>query len=401
MLRVDVRQAKPGMKLALPVMNPKALDRVLLKVGYEMSAEIIEKLESLNIRSIWARYPSLDSLTRYLSLEGAQVQNEVVSQIADGFEKMQNQSSAKINYEAYTQSVDKLVNHLISHPSSAVFLGDLADAEDDMLRHSANVTYLSVLIGMKIETYIVKQRKHIDPARAKELVSLGMGAMLHDIGILLLDEEVREKFKKTGDDQDPAWREHPLVGFRHVRGKVEPSAATVVLNHHQRYDGSGYAGKDMPVLKENAIHVFARIGAVADHFDTIRSPSTGLPDQPTVWALSAMLSDPLRSQFDPVVLQTLIEVVPAYAPGTIVRLSDNRWAVVIDHDPQQPCRPTVQCIEGPEALSGEDLPGGEIINLTEVASSLYVAEVDGKEVGELNFGRELIGELIGELNVAA
>jgi len=392
MLRVELHQAKPGMRLSLPVMNPSVPDRILLRVGFELTEAIIGKLDEVGIRTLWVRYPSLDFLGDYVDLEHTRVQQEVVGEISNTFEAMQTQSAAKLKFDTYTKSVGGLIEHLITHPNAAVFLGDIADAEEDLLRHSSSVMYLALLMGLKLETYVVKERKHVDPGRAKDLVNLGVGAMLHDLGVLLLAEDVRHRFEKTGDETDPAWREHPALGFRHVRGKVAPTAATVVLNHHQRADGSGYAGKDFPVLSDRAMHVYARIVAVADYLDTLRRPPA-LPEQPTVWALSAILSENQRHRFDPVVLRAMVEVVPAYPPGTIVRLSDGRYAVAIDHDPEQPCRPPVQVIPDPANLDPDDLPPGERIDLAYEPREVYVAEVGGHDVAELNFGPELINPL--------
>lgn len=393
MLRVDLRQSQPGMKLALPVMNPQAPDRVLLKFGFALTQEIISKLEKVGVRSIWVRYPSLDALTQYMDPEAVRVRQGIVRDIVDAFDKMQHQAAAKLPYDSYTRSVEHMIEHLTTHPSAAVFLGDIADAEDNLMRHCASVTYLSLLLGMKLESYIVRERKHIDPARAKDLANLGVGAMLHDIGVLLLPPAVRERYRESGDDRDPQWREHPTLGFQHVRGKVEPSAATVVLNHHQRTDGSGYAGKSMPVLADKAMHVYARIAAVADHFDALRRPA-GVPPQPTVWALLAMLSESERGKFDASVLRALIEAVPAYPPGSIIRLSDGRFAVAIDHNPIHPCRPTVQIIPDPDTLDPNDLPFGDRIDLSELTATLYVAEAEGHDVAELNFGAEVVRPLL-------
>jgi HD-GYP domain-containing protein (c-di-GMP phosphodiesterase class II) len=385
MLRVELRDAKPGMVLALPIQNPKAPARVLLRVGYELTPEIVDKLREVGIRSIWVRYPSLAFLEKFIDAEKVQTQSAVVGQIADTFQTLQQQASAKLPYETYTKSIGQLVDYIVSHPQSAMFLGDIADAsDDDLLRHSSAVTYLAVLMGLKLEGYLVRERRHVDPARAKEVSNLGLGAMLHDVGTSQLDPEVRERYKQTGNENDPQWQEHTALGYRMVRGKIDPSAAAVVLHHHQRYDGSGHAGKDFPVLREKNIHVFARIVAVADHFDCIRSPAN-LPQQPTVWVLNSMLTEPLASKFDVQVLATLLAVVPPYPPGSIVRLSDGRHAVCIDHNIPNPCRPVVQIIPDPKTLSGEDLPSGPQVDLAGESPRLFVAQWDGQDVGELNF----------------
>lgn len=384
MLRIDVARAKPGMKLALPVQNPQVPSRVLLKVGFELTDKVIQRLVDHRIRSLWVRYPSLDFLEQFIDVETVSNQAQVVSQVAHTFNTLQHQATAKLPYETYTKSLQQLVSHLVSHPNSAVFLGDISDAADDLMRHSASVTYLTLLMGLKLESYLVKERKHVDPVRAKDVANLGLGAMLHDVGMTQLPREVLERWETEADENDHAWREHTVIGYRMMRGNVDPSAATIVLNHHQRYDGSGFSGADLPALSGGSIHIFARITAVADQFDRLRNP-LNLPAQPTVWALNAMTSEPLRARFDPHVLRALLVVVPPYPPGSIVRLSDGRFAVCIDHHGQAPCRPKVQVIPDPATLNHDDLPLGPTIDLREQPQTLFVAEHEGRDVSDFNF----------------
>ncbi|MEM1108763.1 MAG: HD domain-containing phosphohydrolase [Planctomycetota bacterium] len=393
MLRVDLTQAKPGMKLALPVNNPKALTRTLLKAGYELTEEAIKRVDEMGVRSIWVAYPSLSAVEKYLSMDALKVQQDVVTKIADTFEETQGKAAAKLDYEVYSTSVKSMVAHVATNPKTAVFIGELSDSDDDLMRHASTVTYLSVLMGLKLESYMVRQRKHVNPARAKEITNLGVGAMLHDFGMTLLPEDVRDRFFLENDESDPEYREHTALGFRAVRGQIDPSAATVVLHHHQRFDGSGFAGADFQVQNGESIHIYARIAAVADQFDRMRRPMN-LPEQPTVAVLNAMLSPTMRKRFDPHVLMALIEVVPPYAPGSQLRLSDGRAAVCVDHNVAEPCRPVVKTIAGldpggDKANDSED-DDGETINLAEMPLSLYVAECDGHPVAEFNFTLETI-----------
>lgn len=379
-------QAKPGMKLALPVNNPKVLTRTLLKAGYELTEDAINRVDEMGVRTMWVAYPSLAAVEKYLSMDALKVQQDVVTKIADTFDETQGKSSAKLDYEVYSTSVQSMVDHVATNPKTAVFIGEISDSADDMMRHASTVTYLSVLMGLKLEAYMVRQRKHVNPARAKEITNLGVGAMLHDFGMTLLPEEVRERFYLENDESDPEYREHPSLGFRAVRGQIDPSAATVVLHHHQRYDGSGFAGEDFPVQSGDSIHIYARIAAVADQFDRMRKPMN-LPEQPTVAVLNAMLSPSMRKRFDPEVLKALVEVVPPYAPGSQLRLSDGRAAVCVDHNTAEPCRPVVQTIAELDQMSAEAAENaeGETIDLAEAPLSLFVAECDGQPVTEFNF----------------
>jgi HD-GYP domain-containing protein (c-di-GMP phosphodiesterase class II) len=389
MLRIETRNAKPGMKLALPVQLPQSPSRMLLRVGYELTAQTINKLAQLRVRTLWVGYPSLSFLAEVVNQDTVRTQAIVAGQITKTFEAVQQQSSAKLPYHLYINAISKLVNQLITHPQSAVFLGDLSDAGDGLMRHSSSVTFLSLLMGLKLEGYLVRERRHVDPARAGEVANLGMGAMLHDVGMTLLPEAVLDRYQTTGDESDPAWREHTALGYRLVRGKIGATAASIVLHHHQHYDGSGFAGADFPVMRHKRIHIFPRIVTVADQFDRLRFPPDR-PGQPTVWALRSMLEAPLFQRYDPQILDALLAVVPPYAPGSVVTLSDDRHAVVIDHHPQRPCRPIVQLIPDPSSFTEKDLPLGQILNLAEQPRHLFVAHCDGFDVGDLNFERPAV-----------
>jgi HD-GYP domain-containing protein (c-di-GMP phosphodiesterase class II) len=289
-----------------------------------------------------------------------------------------------MNYDAYTKSIGKMVDALLGNPQAAIFLGDIDGDGADMMRHASTVSYLAVLIGLKLETYMVKQRKHVDPARAKGVNNLGVGAMLHDIGLLKLDPEIRQQYETTGDDTPTEFRAHTALGYEQVRGNVEPSAATVVLNHHQRFDGSGYTGEQMSILEGQRIHIYARIVAMADTFDEWQFPIAG-ESKPTAAVLKHLLEPHVAAGFDPQALRALCTVVPPFAPGSMLRLSDGRWAVAIDHNVNEPCRPTVQIIADPATGGADESSAGPSIDLSQEPQNLKVIECDGHDVADLQF----------------
>jgi len=378
------------MSLALPVMNPKLPGHELLKAGYELTPAILEKLEDLSVRTLWVDYPSLSFLEKFIDRDAMEKQLHVVSQIKDTFETLQGESNAKLDFDTYTQNIGALVETVMSNPGAAIFVGDLCQHDDNqqMMRHSSTVTYLSLLMGLKLEGYLVKQRKHVSGDRAGDVTNLGLGAMLHDVGVTMLPQEVAKRYEETGDDTDPGWREHPALGFRMVRGKVDPTAAAVVLHHHQRYDGTGFAGKDFPVQAGDSIHIFPRIVAVADLFARLRHPP-GQPERPAAAVLAAMLSPKVRKRFDPNVLRGLIEVVPPYPPGAQVKLSSGAKAVVIDHNLADPCRPTVKMMPDGELPIG-DAKLGPTVNLAEQIDELQIVACDDIATHRFNFKPDAI-----------
>jgi hypothetical protein len=110
-----------------------------------------------------------------------------------------------------------------------------------------------------------------------------------------------------------------------------------------------------------------------------------------VRALKTMLGAPYSEWLDPMVFRALLAVVPAYAPGTIVRLSTGRQAVVMEWFPEDPCRPTVQLIGDPMKDFDTPQEPGERISMRETPA-ITVAQAEGQEVSADNFFPRTPGE---------
>jgi len=384
-LRVELDAAEPGMVLALPVRGKNGYGKVLLKIGYSLNAQTISRLQELKTGWVWVRCPSLNVLCKFFNEDIFNCKNQVVREIAETFDDLQNQFNTKLPYHAYRKSIREMIEHLVRNPQAAIFLGSLSDnGAEGLVGHSSRVTYLSLLMGLKLEGYLVRQRKRIHPVIAKEVTAMGLGAMLHDVGVLDLPEEVYTHYLETGDESDPQWREHPSIGFDRVRGGIDPSATTIVLNHHQRYDGSGWGGKRVAVLDRDRVHVFARIVGLADQFDKMLHPPH-LPEQPTVKVLNELLQPEMAKLFDPHVVRSLLSVVPPYPPGSMVRLSDGRVGVCIDHIPVDPCRPVVQILPDIDKIDPDNMLPGEIVELYLEDETVFIVECDGNNVIPFNF----------------
>lgn len=389
MLRVPISQAEPGMTLAMPVFHPEHLTTVLLKANAEIERRTITRLREMGVPEIWIRYPSLDMISRFVSPAVMSARASVASQVSTAFEQAGKGVHARMDFGAYKRAMGSLMQKLVLDPDSAVFISEIVDAGRPAVRHGANVGYISMLMGLRLGFYLLRERKRLPAMLAKDTTNLGVAAMLHDIGMARLPRPVLDRWHATGDESDPEWRAHTEIGFELVRGNIEPSAAASVLHHHQRFDGSGFptrrdlSGQIEPVAG-SSIHIFARIIAAADTYDRLVHPdqrpgAENAASVPPVRALSTMLSEPMRSRIDPVVLRALLSVCPAYAPGSIVRLSSGMRAVVADWSPLDPCRPVVQ-----ELTHFEDDQPGEPIDLR-TEPNLSIIEHDGVDVRRDNF----------------
>jgi HD-GYP domain-containing protein (c-di-GMP phosphodiesterase class II) len=178
--------------------------------------------------------------------------------------------------------------------------------------HSARVAELSVSVGLRLGL------------RPAALRTLAEGAYLHDVGKVGIPDHVLNK-PGALTDEERAWiQEHPIVGTDIVgRAPSLRDALTVIRQHHERYDGSGYPDG----LAGDDISLAARIVAVADVWDALTSDRAYRPAWPPDRALRH-LEDGRGTHFDPDCLDAFLALMaerghrPGHRPDDIVPAED-------------------------------------------------------------------------------
>lgn len=134
-----------------------------------------------------------------------------------------------------------------------------------------------------------------------ELLQLEHGALLHDIGKLDVPSAILSKSAPLDDDEWEVMRTHPQVGYDLLEKLPRfAGASTLVLAHHEAFNGSGYPRG----LKGEQIPLGARVLAIADAYDSMTHPHTQRPPMPPALALSE-IERCSGSQFDPQVAEAL------------------------------------------------------------------------------------------------
>lgn len=101
-----------------------------------------------------------------------------------------------------------------------------------------------------------------------DLAVLAQAAGLHDAGKSLLPYDVLQKPGPLNEGEWALMRRHPLLGARMLEaGRAHRACVRTALAHHENYDGSGYPFG----LRSSDIPIFARIVALTDTYDALRS----------------------------------------------------------------------------------------------------------------------------------
>ncbi len=387
MLNVMTTRARAGMTLAMPVFHPAHPGHMLLKPGYILDSAVLGRMGELRVPSVWIKYPGLEDVVRYVSPEVVHEHANLTRTLGASLDGLARDASAPLDFGAYAHAVRSLVEKLGEASGRQLLVSEVMTSSPDLAAHASNVCFTSLLMGLKLEGYLIAQRSKLSPSHARHVENLGIGALMHDIGLTRLPADVRARFDATGDESDAEWQAHVALGVDMTHGRVEPSAAAVIAQHHQRYDGRGFPWVPSPCgqrrLAGDEIHVFARIVAVADLYDRLRGgapavAANGGKRPPVVRVLNELVRRARRREIDPIVAKALLAVVPAFAPGSVVELSDGRVGAVVGIDPLHPCRPTVRVIDlDTHATSAEtvtETPSEEIDLRRHSGLSVRVAE---------------------------
>ena len=130
-------------------------------------------------------------------------------------------------------------------------------------------------------------------------------APLHDIGEVRVPSNILLKFGKLEEEEVDLMRKHTILGHQLLTRSNSPVlnfAASIALNHHERFDGTGYPNK----IKGNNIPIEGRIVAVADAFDALISHRNYRPAR-SIDETSQILKQEKRKSFDPACVDALVD----------------------------------------------------------------------------------------------
>ncbi|MDN5345186.1 MAG: hypothetical protein PWQ18_1300 [Clostridia bacterium] len=246
----------------------------------------------------------------------------------------------------------RLGNHLEVKAIQEVvvgFLGRMQDNEDMFLqmvmlkdldpyssRHSLNVTVLATLLGSKLGL------------SQEELMVIGVGAMLHDIGKLEVPPEILLKPGKLSSEEFAVIKRHPQAGYERLEGVVREEVRCVALDHHERCNGSGYPRR----LKREELSLAARCVAIADVYDAVTTDRCYRPRYLPHEGMELLMMESTLGNLDMELVQVFLRAIASYPVGTTVRLTTGEIARVIGQEPEIPMRPVVKIVK-PRRRAGE------------------------------------------------
>lgn len=337
MIIMRTSECRPGMKLGRSIYTEQG--HVLAGRGFLLTEHAILKLQQMGLPFLHIEEQGTEDIApdqairdeTLIVLHGSL--SHVMDELTSGAKETVSGSVVRFCHDSAKMLVDDLRvrrNHLCLpvHLSTTLTDGD----KQHFVEHALNVGVCATKLGLQ------------EGLSGEELQALSMGAMLHDIGRLLLPNGLDSKAMNSDFAE---YGNHAELGFRLLRDSGFPTlTAQCALFHHERVDGSGYPFG----LQGHRIHPLIQWVSIFDMFDTlVNGRGQGSPMLPHE-ALEVIYGG-AGTLYDMEKVCRLRDGMALFPKGTTVRLSSGEIGVVSGFDEDSKQRPIVRVIRNPEGAA--------------------------------------------------
>ncbi|MDF2644998.1 MAG: family phosphohydrolase [Paenibacillus sp.] len=264
---IPTMMCQPGMRLGKAILTEEG--QVLVGYQVELTTSMLKKLSQLGIDHLYIEDPR----THDVQIEDPiQEDTRLLLRTSLGkiFERFSPTSSFSSTYSTrsttplsrlFLEGMSRVIDDLQYHRHEAVMLTTLnmvpaTNMEQHFCQNALNVCIYATKLAMQQGTY-----------SRDELMTIGLGALLHDVGSVQIPLQLLQKQASLTPNEYLEIQKHSLYGFQMLKDEagIPLLSAQCSLQHHERIDGSGYPFN----LKGSQIHPYARLIGMLDSYDAM------------------------------------------------------------------------------------------------------------------------------------
>jgi HD-GYP domain-containing protein (c-di-GMP phosphodiesterase class II) len=319
------------MRLAKPVYGMKG--QILLNRGVELTVSYILGLKRHNVLAV-----VVDGIIDIDEQEAENILEERIrAQAMAAIQSWVLSSSRQKEFSSVVDSVDSIVDEILSGKVPASGLAEISTTDTYTFAHSIDVCAFSVYMGLN---YGYKRNA---------LLKLGIGSILHDLGKTRILPEILNKPGKLTDEEFEEIKNHPLFGYDmlidEAADQLTDSSLEIVLNHHERHDGSGYPRG----IRGHEISDMAAICALSDVYSAMTTERVYRKAFSPSEAYEMVMTCGDRN-FKMRLVRLFATCVCPYPVGTLVLLSNGEIAQVTATNRNLPFRPVITTLISKERI---------------------------------------------------
>lgn len=309
--------------------NPSAASTTVSNFNAEPDEKNGREIINLRIRTIQnpAPYRVSKRLTNELKI-AQRVHRKVevrINKILGNFS-----TDGRLRVDQLKQVTADLVESIIRHPDAFAYLSRMDNHHPSIFSYSVRVATWTVLAG-----------RHLNIAK-DVLSDLTIAAMMCKVGYISLPKMLFDAKGSRSPQEEEMLKASLQQGVKTLQDTRDFSSRVIkiVSYHLERFDGSGYprgvTGRHIPFL--------AQLVGLADYYESITSYD--FCDDP--FASTDAIRELYRQRnasFDGHLIEEFIQAIGPYPTGTVVKLTDNQLAIVVEQNPRARLRPKVVALE--------------------------------------------------------
>jgi HD-GYP domain-containing protein (c-di-GMP phosphodiesterase class II) len=365
LLEISLSDLKEGMRFSAPVLFEG--ENLLVDAGIPVRARDLEKLVRLGIKTVSTEGrllpPEREAAKSHNTLHLFYIK-DAEARCLKLYTELLNQSRILFSLLKKKEPLDKknlddTINAIYrcarDNPKEMIqIIHGVDNSASDPATSALHCTIVAVVMGARKKTL------------GHELLALATTAFLHDVGMLFIPRDIREKKGRLEPRELSVIRTHSALSYTMLREFGYPvDVANAVLDHHERWDGKGYPRK-VPGPK---IHEQALIVAVADAYTALINNKPYRGHYLGYDAVKKILHA-VGQQFNAETVKLLLQGIGIYPLGTVVLLSNYSVARVIETGEDSALRPKVEIIRD---KYGEKIAPPHDIDLA-VRKDLYIVK---------------------------
>jgi HD-GYP domain-containing protein (c-di-GMP phosphodiesterase class II) len=306
-LPVTLRSIKTGAFAECDLYLQTVVDNEIKYLLYCKSNKLDERREFFVKKNISKIYVAKNGNAQYLRYMESNIEQIVNDEMTSVDERIRIAYDVAINLstdalkgsnifvaiERTKDWITAIVSFMLRDKEVYSHLKKVLTYDGNVFSHSVNTAVMGLLFGYYLDI------------SANELLALGTGLLLHDIGKIRIDPyTVRKDFEKLTKEEKELLRKHTDLGFILLSnsGNLTKEACLIAKQHHEQYNGKGYPEG----LKGEDIHYYSRIARILDEFEMQMSKITASDVNPAFQVLQGMVKG-ANSNFDKAILKKFID----------------------------------------------------------------------------------------------
>lgn len=241
------------------------------------------------------------------------------------------------------ETAQNIITDILEEDEVVEKVYDVKERSADIYEHSLQVCTIATLIALKLG---LTQRQVYD---------ISVSSLIHDLGLryLVVRYEDQDINLLPAKDQEE-YRKHPIYGYTAIKNEnwLSEQAKEIVLNHHERKDGSGYP------LGTDLVSRMTQIVGVCDEFDElicgigkarvrVHEAINNIRNYSGIW-------------YDSDIVDAFLQLIAVYPAGSKVKTNQGETGIVMRQNAHFPERPILRITHD---RFGQAIQGEKIIDL--------------------------------------